>query len=294
MIVVTTPTGSIGSQTVRRLLAAQEEVRVIVRSASRLPPDVREAVDVVEGSHDDPAVLGRALQKVDALLWVVPPNPTAHSLGAAYLEFSQAAIEAMADGKVGRVVGVSALGRGTRQATTAGHVTATLELDDRIVTTGVAYRALTMPSFMDNIARQAALIRDLGTFTSPIPGKIKAPVCATADVAAVAAALLTDDTWTGSEEVPILGPADLSFDDMAHVLTEVLGKPVAYRQVTGPEFVDAMTARGISTAMANGLLDMAIAKAHGLDSAVQRTSAATTPTTFRDWCTDALERGVFR
>lgn len=36
--------------------------------------------------------------------------------------------------------------------------------------------------------------------------------------------------------------------------------------------------------MTTGLLDVADAKAHGLDNALQRTPAATTPTTFRQWC----------
>lgn len=84
-------------------------------------------------------------------------------------------------------------------------MTATLALDDRIVDTGVDYRALTMPSFMDNIARQSALIRDSGVFPSPIPGDRAMPMVATADVATVAAASLTDRSWSGAGEVPVLG-----------------------------------------------------------------------------------------
>jgi len=57
LIVVTTPTGQIGSQLIVRLLGAEASVRVIVRDASRLTGSVRERVAVVEGSHDDPAVL---------------------------------------------------------------------------------------------------------------------------------------------------------------------------------------------------------------------------------------------
>jgi uncharacterized protein YbjT (DUF2867 family) len=57
MIVVTTPTGNIGSQVVKNLLAANEAVRVIVRDPAKLTPEVRGKVDVVQGSSDDGSVL---------------------------------------------------------------------------------------------------------------------------------------------------------------------------------------------------------------------------------------------
>ena len=46
------------------------------------------------------------------------------------------------------------------------------------------------------------------------------------DVAAVAARLLLDPSWRGQEDVPVLGPEDLSFNDMAQIMSEVRGKPV--------------------------------------------------------------------
>ena len=61
MIVVTTPTGSIGSQLVEQLLAANEKVRVVARHPEKLAAEVRERVDVVQGSSDDESVLDRAL-----------------------------------------------------------------------------------------------------------------------------------------------------------------------------------------------------------------------------------------
>lgn len=289
MIVITAPTGAIGSRVVRNLLAVGQDVRLIVRSAARLDDAIRGAVDLVEGSHGDPGVLDTALDGASALFWVVPPNPTASSVEEAYTGFSMPAIKAMADGKVGRVVGVSALGRGNPRAARAGNVTATLALDDRIEATGVDYRALTMPSLMDNIKRQVQLIKDRGIFTSPIPGDYAMPTCSTDDVAAVAARVLTDESWDGTGEVPILGPADLSFDDMAEIISDVLGKAVTFRQVSGQGFYERMTSIGMSGAMANALLDMAIAKADGLDQTVQRTPEASSPTTFREWCETDLK-----
>jgi uncharacterized protein YbjT (DUF2867 family) len=292
MIVVTAPTGAIGSQVTRALLGRGEHVRVVVRDAARLAPDVRERVEVVEGSHGDRDVVDRAFAGADAVFWLVPPDPRAPSVETAYVEFSRPAHDALVRHGVGRVVGVSALGRGTPEAARAGYVTGSLAMDDLIASTGVPYRALTMPSFMDNLLRAVPMIRDHGLFTSPIAGDRKLPSCATRDIAEVAAALLCDGTWRGVEEVPVLGPEDLSFDDMARIMTDVLGRPVRFQQIAPEALHERLTGVGMSDAMAQGMVDMAVAKDRGLDSAVIRTPEAGTPTTFRQWCTEVLAPAV--
>lgn len=292
MIVVTTPTGQIGRQTLDRLLAAGAPVRVIVRDASRLPAAVRDQVEVVQGSHGDPDVITKALAGTDSLFWLAPPNPHAPSLDAAYAGFSQPASVALKTAGVKRVVAISALGRGTPMADHAGHVTASLAMDDLLAGTGVSYRALTMPSFMDNLLRQTELIKNQGMFTWPMSGSRAVPTCAIGDIAAVAADLLLDDTWSGVEEVPVLGPEDLSFDDMAQIMSEVLQRPVRYQQTPGPDYKARMMHVGMSDAMAQGLVDMALAKDAGLDNAVPRTAQTSTPTSFRQWCQDVLEPAV--
>ena len=79
-------------------------------------------------------------------------------------------------------MGVSALGRGTPWAAHAGDVTGSLAMDDLIAGLGAAYRALTNPSFMDNIVRQAEAIKNQGRFFSPIDGDRKLPAVATRDI----------------------------------------------------------------------------------------------------------------
>ncbi|MCA2228426.1 NmrA family NAD(P)-binding protein [Nonomuraea aurantiaca] len=288
MIVVTTPTGQIGGQVLKRLVAEDAPIRVVVRDAARLPVALRERVEVVEGSHGDPEVAAKAFDGARAVFWLTPPDPRAPSLESAYLDFTRPACEALRVQRVERVVGISALGRGTPLADNAGHVTASLAMDDLIGSTGVNYRALTMPSFMDNVLRQAELIKTQGTFTSPIRGDRRMPACAVRDIASVAADLLLDESWSGVGEVPVLGPEDISFDEMAQIMTEVLGRPVRFQQVPGEAFKERMTRFGASEAMAQGLLDMALAKDAGLDNAVARTPQTSTPTSFRQWCQDTL------
>ncbi|WP_225833247.1 NmrA family NAD(P)-binding protein [Pseudomonas sp. MM211] len=287
-IVVTAPTGNIGHRVLQHLVKSGALIRVIVRDPSDLPAATRARVEVVQGSHGDHAVLDKAFKDADTVFWLCPANPAAESVMAAYVDFSRPACEAIRAYAVRRVVSISALGRGTPMAASAGYVTASLAMDDLIAGTGANFRALTMPSFMDNIARQATPIRDQGAFFLPIDGDRKLPAVATRDIASVAASLLLDTSWTGRDEVPVLGPEDLSFNDMARIMTEVLGKPVRYQKISFEAYKAGFIQRGMSDAMAQGMTDMARAKNEGLDSAVQRTGASSTPTSFRQWCEEEL------
>jgi uncharacterized protein YbjT (DUF2867 family) len=292
MIVVTAPTGLIGHQVLRNLLDRDAPVRVIARDPSRLPTEVRERADVVPGSHADGDVVTKAFAGADAVFWLVPPDPHATSLAAAYLDFTRPACAAFASQGVKRVVGISALGRGTAVAERAGPVSASLAMDDLIAATGVSYRAVTLPSFMDNVFRQVGAIRSEGVFSSPIAGDRTAPTCATRDIAAVATELLLDGSWTGHGSVPVLGPEDLSSEDQARIMSEVLERPIRFQRISADAFKAQLTGRGMSEAMAQGMLDMMLAKNDGLDNAEPRTPQATTPTTFRQWCTEILRPAV--
>jgi uncharacterized protein YbjT (DUF2867 family) len=140
------------------------------------------------------------------VFWLVPPDAHAASVGEAYAGFTRPAAEAIRSQDVGRIVDITALGRGTDVAGHAGLVTASLAMDDLIASTGAAFRALFMPTFMDNLLHQAHVIKNQGMYADAITADLKLPTVATRDIAAVAARLLLDDTWTGQDSVPVLGP----------------------------------------------------------------------------------------
>jgi uncharacterized protein YbjT (DUF2867 family) len=292
MIVITTPTGQIGRQVLGNLLGSGEELRVIARDPSDLPGGVRDGLDVVVGSHGDASVVDKAFAGADAVFWLVPPDPRATSVEAAYVGFTRPAAEAFKRHGVGRVVAVTALGRDTPWAGRAGYVTGSLAMDDLIADSGVGLRALCNPSFMDNTIRQVPSIRDQGMFFSPIAGDRKLPTVATRDIAAAASRLLLDASWSGFGELPLLGPEDLSFNDMAQIISEVLGQEVRFQQTTFEAYKERFVSFGMSDAMAQGMTDMAWAKNEGLDNGVQRTPENSTPTAFRQWCEEVLKPAV--
>ena len=292
MIVVTAPIGLIGHQVLDNLLDSFEPIRVIARDPSHLPAHTRERIEVVQGSHGDRDVVTRAFAGADSVFWLVPPDPRAGRIESAYVDFTRPACESFKSQGVKRVVGISTLGRGTPWAAHAGLVTASLSMDDLIASTGVSYRALIMPSFMDNLLRQVESIKKEGLFSLPISGDLKQPSCATRDIAAVAARLLLDHSWSGVESRPVLGPEDLSYNDMARIMSEALGTPVQFQQITGEAFKARLLARSMSEAMVQGYLDMWVAYDQGLDTAEPRTPESSTPTSFRQWCEEVLSPAV--
>ncbi len=288
MIVVTAPTGQIGCKVVSRLLETGAPLRLIVRDAGRLPAAVRAGAEIVEGSHSSAAVVDRAFEGADAVFWLAPP-PWTGTLEAAYLDFTRPAAEAIRRHSVARVVSVTALGRGTPWQGRAGLVTASLRMDNLLMETGAAFRGLAMPSFMENTARQAAVIREKGLFFGPIRLDRKLPFTATSDMAAAAASLLTGRTWSGQRDAPVLGPEDLSFDDQAAILSEAIGRPVRYQQISFDQFRQGFLDRGASEAVAEGYVDMYRAKDEGIDNAVVRTPENTGATSFRAFCEAGLK-----
>ncbi len=66
MIVITTPADQIGRQVLGNLLDSGEQLRVIARDPSQLPAEIREDLDIVEGSHGDAAVADNAFGGADA------------------------------------------------------------------------------------------------------------------------------------------------------------------------------------------------------------------------------------
>lgn len=286
MIVVTTPTGQIGSQLLRQLLDQDKEIRVIVRDASRLDRSVRERVETISGSHDDPAVLDKALPGAEALFWLVPPNPQAPSAEAHYLRFARAGAAAVARHEVGHVVGVSSAGHGWPAP--AGLLSAAFAMDAELSKSGAAYRALSMPFYMENLLRQLDAIREQGAFYLTCAGSLPLASTATRDIAGVAADLLTDLSWTGQENLPVFSPDRLTPDGMAEVISQELGRPVTYRRMSIDDYASLLRSQGASDRTVEDMTEAFAAQDHGIYDPDWAT-AKPTPTDFRTWCREVLK-----
>ena len=292
MIVVTTPTGNVGRHVVRHLLDAGEALRLIVRDPSKLPQDVCGQVEVVEGSHGDAAAVDRAFRGADAVFWLCPPSP-APTPTAATVDFARPGAEAMRRHGVPHVVAVTTLGRDTPWQERAGNATGSIHMVDLLRTTGAAVRGIALPAFMDNALRMVGNIRE-GKMVGPIAPDKKLPHTAARDSGAAAAGLLIDRSWSGQEDVPVLGPEELSYADLATIVSEVIGREVRYEHQTYEAYKEAAMARGLTEAFAQGFVNMLRAKEEGMDNVASRATAIIGATSFRQWAEDELQPAVAR
>ena len=291
MIVVTTPTGQIGRYVVQYLLEADQPVRLIAREPHKLPKTVRARVEVIEGSHGEAAVVKRAFEGAEAVFWVAPPDMT-KTQEEAYVEFTRPAAEALRGQGGIRVASVTAIGRGTTWADRAGLVTASMHMDDLLGASAAAFRGLAMPSFMENIERQVGMMKERGLLSGPIDPDRKLPWTSTCDLAALAARLLSDSGWTGCEEIPVLGPEELSYSEIAAIISEVTGRQILYQQTHFEALKAQFLGRGASESFAQGYVDMYRAKNEGMDNTAVSRVAARTTTNFRSWCEKVLRSAL--
>ena len=290
MIVVTTPTGNIGRHVVRRLLDAGETLRLIARDAAKLPQEVRDRVEVIEGSHGDDSVVDQAFRRADAVFWLCPPTPSATPAGAT-VEFARPGAAAIRRHAVPHVVAVTTLGRDTPWQERAGNATGSIHMVDMLRMTGAAVRGLALPAFMDNALRQADAIRQ-GKMLGPIAPNKKLPHTAAHDIGAAAATLLIDRSWLGQEDVPVLGPEELSYADLAAIVSEGIGREVRYEHQTFEAYKEIAMARGLTDAFAQGFVDMFRAKEEGMDNVASRATAIIGPTSFRQWVEEELRPAI--
>ena len=234
MIVITTPTGNIGRHVLSALLAADERVRVVARDPSRLAHEARDRVEVVQGSIDDRDVLNRAFAGAECVFWCVPQSNTQSDVLEYYMHYTRAACDAIRGRGVGRVVAVSSGGRG--RAKNAGPISALHAMEEAIEGTGVAFRALRNGNFMENLLWQVQPMKHRGALFYPLGGDLKVPTCAARDIAASAVRLLRDRTWTGRAGLGVHGPEDLSFNQVARLLSDGLGKQIRFQEVPGPAY----------------------------------------------------------
>ena len=241
MIVITTPTGQIGRQVLDNLLESGEELRVIARDPQALSADARRRVEVIEGSHGDAGSRRQGIRRRGRRLLARAAGPT-RSFGRSRLRRTSPGPQPRRSrGTASGASSVSRRSAGARPGpTSAGYVDrlAGHGRPDR-VSSGVAYRALTNPSFMDNIARQAESIRNQGMFFSPIAGDRKLPsrrhprhrrsgLAAAARRAAGAA----------STRSRCSAPRTCPSTTWPEIISEVLGKEVRFQQTTFEAYKD--------------------------------------------------------
>jgi uncharacterized protein YbjT (DUF2867 family) len=290
-ILVTNPTGRIGRRIVPELLAPEFTVRVIARDPARLPEEIRQQVEVVRGSTDDAATLRQALDGVEAMFWCVPTASLQETdVERHYERFACAGWQAIREARTPRVVTVSAGGKAFSRK--AGSISGLHAMEEILNESGAAIRHLRCGWFMENFLSQARSIREQGLVTYPMAGHVAIPMTAVTDIADAALRWLVRRDWEGIEGVPVHGPEDLSYNQVAALMERTLERPVRYLEASANQYVRALVAAGANAGYARSVIEMFSELARGITRAEPRTVESTTPTTLASWARSDLLTAV--
>jgi uncharacterized protein YbjT (DUF2867 family) len=288
-IVITTPTGNIGRRALQQLLRAGADVSVIVRRPEKLSDYIRSRVKVHQGSLADAGLVTKAFKGAEAALWVTPPSLTHPDVAAYHSELGDVAATAIRESKIPYVVNVSSAGAHLENAGPISGLAAVERLMNAVAENIVHLRP---GFFMENFPQQIEPIKNDGAIYQPLPGDLPYPVIATQDIGDVAARLLLETKWGGHQVRGLHGPADLTFADATKILSDSIGKPVKYVQITADQAYQAFLGMGASPGFAKALVEMyqALSKPNAI--AESRTPETATPTTLREW-SDNVFRPLF-
>lgn len=280
LIALTTPTGTVGSKVLRRLVESNARVRVLARDGSRIPQELASRIEIVEGSLHEPEDLAKFMAGANTLFWCQPDPSTAEDYLGAYRELAAKGRDAVRDSGMARVVAIS--GAGGKPQTPAGTVDGLYSIEEMLSQSGASCRFLRCGSFMDNLLWQWEGLLETGSFVYCMDGAKKHPHVATSDVARVAAEWLLRPGWLGIEPVQVLGPELLSYQDIAEILSRELERPIVYGRMDPQEYRELMLSLGTSASAADGLVGMFAFLENDL-CIPEDHQRANTPTTLAQW-----------
>ncbi|WP_433334731.1 NAD(P)H-binding protein [Spirillospora sp. CA-294931] len=278
-IVVTTPTGHVGSRVVRLLLQAGVRPRVLARDPGRLDGATRERVDARRGDLTDAAFVREAVAGARTVFWVDPtPHSAEHPIETSQRTAS-ALIEAARAGDVARVVLLSSVGAERRQG--VGHIDALGWIEEQLDATGADTLHLRCGYFFTNLLLDLdGLAR--GELTTSVSPGMPMPWVDPRDIGDIVAARLLNDAWSGRVVQAVHGPEDLTFEQVTEILTEALGRPVRLKSVGDDDVRAALRSAGLAPGAVEGIVGMT-AGSRDVVPEQPRDVVTTTPTTLASW-----------
>ncbi len=255
-IAITTPTGHVGSAVADFLLdlGGDVHVKLLGRRPEKMAGFVRRGAEMAIGAQDNADYLVQATQDVDALFWVTPPGYGSDNLRAFQNRLGKAAATAIRINRIPRVVNLSSIGAELESG--AGPICGLHDVEGLLDEAGGSTTHLRPGFFFENLLWQLDSIKNSGTFSLPVSGSRRYPMIATRDIGRVAAERLADGSWTGQSVNELHGPAELSFDEVAEILSEALGRTIDFVQCGRQQMRQAIIERGVSENAANAMLEM--------------------------------------
>jgi uncharacterized protein YbjT (DUF2867 family) len=278
-IVVTTPTGHVGSRVVQLLLQAGVRPTLLARNPARLDTRVLERADVVPADLADCDAVVRATCGADALFWVAPeaPDPDADPV-AWFAELGANAARAVTENGIARTVFLSSTGAEMR--TGAGAIDGLASTEELLDATGASVVHLRCGYFYTNLGLDS--LRH-GVVRIPAAVDYAQPWVDPRDIGDVAAVRLLSTAWSGRHVQAVHGPEDLTLIRVAQILTEALGRPIRAETISDDALRQSLRSAGFGAKQVEGMAGMSAVMRPDFVPEDQRSIVTTTPTTLAAW-----------
>ncbi|MBC5991980.1 SDR family oxidoreductase [Pontibacter cellulosilyticus] len=215
-ILVIGGTGTVGSATVKELLARNAEVYVLTRDSEKAT-NMPEGVETVVGNILDPKTVRSAFTGMDAVFMANPVSTTETSEGLFAVNGARLA-------GLKKIVYMSI--HDYDKALHLPHFGSKLSIEEAIKQSGIPYTFLRPNNFYQNdIWFKDALLHQ-GVYIQPI-GDVGISRVDVRDIAEAAAITLTTTGHEG-KAINVVGPKALTGQDTANMWSEALGIPVSY------------------------------------------------------------------
>jgi len=217
LILITAASGKTGRRAVAAIAKKGHAVRALVRRAE-LEPELRQAgaAEVVVGDLTDTSSLRAAVQGVGQVLHICPPMHPKEDVIARTL------IDLCRDAGTERFVLYSVL---HSLLADVPHHDRKLQAERYLVDSGVTYTILQPGRYMQHLLPIWKAVLATGVHSMPFGTTSKFSLVDLADLAEACANVMTEPGHEGAT-YQLAGPDALSQDDVAVILTELLGKPI--------------------------------------------------------------------
>lgn len=238
-VLITGATGKVG----RRLIPILTRRGVTVRAANRSPVAPRAGIESVRFEWKDPGTYESARKGVDSIFLVASSIP-----GPEHAEYISTLLSGATGSGVKRVVFLSTFGIGE-----APPEEPLRRIELAVELSGVPYTILRPVAFMQNFSEWHPLyvaedIRLRDEIAHP-GGEGRVSYVSSEDIAAVAAAALTDDAHAG-KAYTLVGPEPMTLEQVADQISWVTGRQIKYVETDHRQLYAALLAEQTAPATA--------------------------------------------
>jgi len=242
---VTGATGNVGRAVLSELADRSVAVRAFVRDPGKLGISAKN-IEVVTGDILDDASLKQAFTGIEAAFLASAFSPRMAELHLRCVMAAKAA-------GVSRIVQLSGVGA-NRNVCCARALQWLAQVENTTQEAGIRVTHLRPTFFMQNLMRFASSVAEQGVIAGPFRSS-KWTFVDARDVGAVGACALLDPAHA-DQAYTVTGTESLTYQEVAELFSNVLGKPVRYTDITANEARGQLQAAGASPVMIEATLEM--------------------------------------